>query len=397
MSGRWLRDRLAPALAGLAAAAALLALAGGGDPLAALRALDHGDLLLGDARLFFLPQGRAVLASAPGAHLHVAQSYLTPGAALAFAPLAALPDGGIAVLWVAVGLAVVALASLAARFAGCREPRSRAAIAFAVGCSAPVLHGLKWAPTSTWALLALAGAALALEGGRARRAALLVGVAIVAKPWAVLAIPALPGSRARLTALATAAALGLALPALVLGPTATWSYCADLVADVGARRANFAVDPNSQALGHVLARYLRVPAADRLAWSGALALPAALLAIGWLAVLARRPVARPRAATLWPLLAIPALVPTAWPHDLQVVALLLPAAFVARRGRAARSALAVAWAAQSVGAVWLGGPRWFGALGLPLAAVAIVAAVRVAAARRDHPAAGSATCTSASP
>ncbi len=357
---------------------AALALGGvllGGDPLLAVRSVDHGDALFADFARFYLPFGERLLV---GEIEHVPGGTLTPGMAVAMAGLAA--SGRPWELY--VGATVLALlASLGLIVALRRELRSGAAevpawpaawLGVAFFGMVPTLHALKWGQSSTFATCLALAAGLAIVRRRIGLAALLLGLAMTCKPWAVLAVAALPSWRSRLAACGSGALLALGLPALWLGPAATLDLASALVHDVRRMLDQFAVDPNSQSVVHVAERWLRVPAGARAGLDVWLLPVGQLAALGWFAWVAR---ARAGAVDAVPLAlcGVPLLVPSAWPNDLQFAfaGLVLVAPRAEDRistwsCRTALGLLAVPW-------VWLLGWRWYGGLGLPCAAVVCLA------------------------
>ena len=220
--------------------------------------------------------------------------------------------------WVAFQtVAVCGLIVLFAHAAQARAPRARAGVVLLTLTAIPVLHNVAWGQIS------VAVTVLVVAGILSRRTWL--GAALLALASAVKVFPAifvalgLPRRDRRAWALAWGVglvALALAVPVAVMGPGAFWSFHRDLVAvHENARYVTF-VNPNSQFLPHVLARWLGIPFGDPvLPWiiwgsraSGVLLVATAALAT-W---------RRPRRSALWALgLALPAvplIAPTSWPH-----------------------------------------------------------------------------------
>lgn len=351
----------------------------GADPLLAVRAIDHGDELFADFARFYLPFGERLLA---GEFEHVPGGTLTPGMAMAIAGLAA--SGRPWELY--VGATVLALlTSLGLLIALRRELRggvaeksawSAAWLGAAFLGMVPTLHALKWGQSSTFATCLALAAGLAIVRRRIGFAALLLGLAMTCKPWAVLAVAALPTWRSRLLACGWGALFALGLPALWLGPAATVDLASALVHDVRRMLDQFAVDPNSQSVLHVAERWLRVPAGARAGLDVWLLPVGQLAALGWFVWVARTRQGAVDAVPL-ALCGVPLLVPSAWPNDLQFVfaglLLVMPCAedrIAVWSRRTALGLLAVPW-------VWLLGWRWYGGLGLPCAAVACLVLVGI--------------------
>lgn len=186
-------------------------------PAFALERLDHCPLPACDLVRVYLPQAAALRAS-PGTL--VTGWVYPPLLAVLLEPLAALPESVAVSLVIILNICfafILFMLVLRALAPAGLAPSARAALALAlVSLSLPVWHTLKWGQVS---LLLAVGAIWAIRRGGAAGAAVIGALAAIKLYPAVYLVDWLARRQVRsaLVGGATAAALGLGLPALALG------------------------------------------------------------------------------------------------------------------------------------------------------------------------------------
>lgn len=281
-----------------------------GDLQGFVEGVDHHPRLIQDYLGHYQPMAARILDDPRPVH-----GYFYPAAfALLLHPLAVLPVGTGAALWLLLVIGSLALLHLASARALRLSPEGQVGLLLIEGLSFPLLHTLKWGQVSAllvaFALLAWTGSARAAGAGLW----LSLGAAIKLYPLAfTLPLLLVRRGRALAVALAGAVALLVLLPALVLGPARWWTFEREVGRAARAAQVWVAQDENSQHLPHLAGRLWRLfstaPAPDLEALS-------VLCALG-LALLTRRlhRQGEPIERLGLPLLAgLPLLLPTGWPH-----------------------------------------------------------------------------------
>jgi hypothetical protein len=272
------------------------------------RALGFGATPLHDFEAFFYPMGRKVFTDPKP----VEGFLYTPFAALLFAPLAALPYSVAAGLWAAfvVGCTLIIAGLAWLQFANAKGlPRALAPL-LVIG-SYPALHNLKFGQVSTCLVAFALLAVCAYQHGRIRVAALLLAAVFAVKLYlGVLALLfVFRRDRRALAYFVFGSLVMLALlPAVLLGAQDALDFYRDVANQLHERFGAGIKDANSQGVAAVLRRLgLR-----------ALALPVQLVAIGVLALWARRLARGSRSEIIASVIVLlgmtPFVAPTSWPH-----------------------------------------------------------------------------------
>jgi len=297
------RRVLFPLLGLVAGAATLALLFGSVEAFHAGMDFDDGALL--DFKEFYYPTGRTVLETG-----QATPGFLYPPSfALALVPLGRLDLELATSLWLGLQLlatlAVIGLGLVLVR----PGPRLAGLWVFSAVTCVPLAHNLHWGQVSVLlGVLVLTAVACEQRGWR-DMAVLSIAVAASIKLYPVLflLIPLRRGEGARAArGLLFTALLVVALPSLWLGPGPTVDMLRDMGRAVAARRELFFDQPNAQALGPVLARWLGL-GGTVLAWAGG------ALALAQLPFL-RRVADDPLRAYAAVAVTLPLVVEPHWPH-----------------------------------------------------------------------------------
>jgi hypothetical protein len=273
-------------------------------------ALGVGKIPLHDFEAFFYPMGRKVYEDPTP----VDGFLYSPFAAMLFGLLGFLPYKVAAIAWASILLASTLWIALAAGKLLClRDVGLRLfSVVLTVLCY-PALHNLKFGQVST---LLFAGALLAYAAAlrdKSRTAAFLLSIVIAVKYYAfILALPFVYRRDLRVMGYLIGFLLIwlVLLPALLLGPSDTLTFYANVAGQLDTRFAGNIQDRNSQSLASFLHR-LGVSDGIRIL----IQIVASVALAGWSLILART---RRRDdmldAFVVALCATPFVVPTSWPH-----------------------------------------------------------------------------------
>jgi Glycosyltransferase family 87 len=341
-----------------------------GDPDGFSRSMDFNQGPLEDFMGPYLETARGFLA-----HGRPAQGFLYPPSfALVLLPLADLDPGRASWLWLGFELLCsAALVGMGLALAGPRIRWHGPALLYVALTSVPLAHNLHWGQVSV-PLGALVLAAALAQGRRSRRAFVpeaLVACAAAIKvyPLAFLAVPLARREPGRVAlGLVLALFLAVGLPALAIGPQATFDFLGAVGEELARRRGPYFASGNAQALAPVLARWTGLGSAGLLWVLGA------ALALSQAKLLCR--VARDPAGAYGLVAAcLPLVVEPHWPHYFVWLPFLQLLVLVRARGD--RVCQGLAWGSVLCSNLILFrvlGPEMHGRLGLLLVADLLVLA-----------------------